>query len=115
MQHRGSKNRKFSKKSKLNENRGKFINFAEVGECINFVEIGGIYNMHHLLRRMDAPGCINIKTYILEIIALLSLKSCGRRVYFLCDIVLHGYDGLLYTAHLLSRVGLLPQTPFAHP
>ena|SRR6218665_1565996 len=36
---------------KLNENRGRFINFAEVGEkFINFVEIGGILNMHHWLK-----------------------------------------------------------------
>jgi len=43
----GSKNS--AKKLKLNGNRGKFINFAEIGRIsfINFVEIGGIYNMHH--------------------------------------------------------------------
>ena len=34
------------KKPKKNENKGKFISFAE---------IGGIGNMHHWLKGMDAP------------------------------------------------------------
>src|SRR6218665_1976543 len=42
--HRGrnscTKKRKLSKR-KLNENRGKFINFAEIGGIKNFLEVGG--------------------------------------------------------------------------
>jgi len=54
-QNRGSKKSKLSKKSQLNENRGKFRNFSEIGGTfINFVEIGS--KMHHWLRGMDAPG-----------------------------------------------------------
>jgi len=35
-------------KTKLNENRGKFLNFSKIeGKFTNFVEIGGICNMHH--------------------------------------------------------------------
>jgi len=43
---------------KLNANRGKFVNFAEIGkgEFINCVEIGEICNMHlRFIRRMAAP------------------------------------------------------------
>jgi len=44
-----------SKQRKLNENRGTFINFAEiVGNFINFVEIGG--NSICIIGLMDAPG-----------------------------------------------------------
>ena len=40
----------------LNENRGKLINFAEIGEFINFVDIGGMCNIYHWLWGVDAPG-----------------------------------------------------------
>ena len=48
-QNRGKqKKRKLSKKPKLNENKWKFIKFAEIwGKFINFAEIGGICIMHH--------------------------------------------------------------------
>jgi len=47
---------KLSQKGKLNENRGKFINFSEIGRTfINSVEIGGMRNMHHWLREMEVP------------------------------------------------------------
>jgi len=51
------KKRKLSKKRILNENRGKFINFAKIGDkFINSVITGGICNMLHWLWEMDAPA-----------------------------------------------------------
>ena len=57
-QNRGSKSRKLSQeKCSLNENIGKFRNFAEIGraEFRTYVEIwGSICKMHHWLRKLDA-------------------------------------------------------------
>ena len=62
------KKRKLSKKRKLIENKGKLINFAEIGgiykscpnrgKCLYFVEIEGEYAICiiGLIRGMDAPG-----------------------------------------------------------
>ena len=45
------------KQHELSENRGTFINLAEIGgKFIIFVEIGGTFNMHHWLKGMDAPA-----------------------------------------------------------
>ena len=41
---------KLSKKLKLNENLGKFINFGEVGEIFKFCGNKGEWNMHHLIK-----------------------------------------------------------------
>ena len=43
--------RKLSKKFKLNENRGKSINFADIG--------GNAIALHHWLKGMDAPATLN--------------------------------------------------------
>ena len=46
---RGAKNVNHAKRN-LNKNRGKFVNFGEIGEeFVNFVEINGNSKMHHWL------------------------------------------------------------------
>src|SRR6218665_1475277 len=75
-QNRGSKSRKLSQeKCSLNENIGKFRNFAEIGraEFRTYVEIwGSICKMHHWLRKLDAlyiPRYIHayMRTYCMQL------------------------------------------------
>jgi len=95
---------KLIKKRKLNENRGKFLNFVKIEGFRNFFELGGICKMHHRLMGIDV---LTFKVYYFILIKVqLALSPQKTQMTSKRSI-------LTRPAYLINRTPVLNQSLYA--